>query len=380
MKRLVLLGGGPTHVEVIRRLGVARPPDTHIVLISADRYTMYSGMLPGFVAGHYHFDDCHIDLQALCQAAHVEFRVSRAQDLDLRTRRVQCSDGAVVAYDLLSINIGATPQADSIAGALEHALPVKPLLRFLESWQEIRRAARAVNTPMTIAMVGAGAGGVELVLALHHRLCVDRDAGARLGFHLLTDAPSILPDHSPRVRRKFERILFERRIAVHVQSRVTRIEAGMLHREHGAPIAVHQTVLATTASAPRWIAASGLRTDARGFVLVSRALHSLSHSDVFSAGDIASLHDGVLPKSGVYAVRQGPPLTENLRRALAGRPLVAYVPQKAALALISTGGQHAVASWRSLAFEGQWVWRWKDRIDRRFVARYRAQTAVKTAS
>jgi len=380
MKRLVLLGGGHTHVEVIRRFGMAPPADTHILLISADRYTMYSGMLPGFVAGHYQFDDCHIDLEALCQTAHVEFRVSRAQDLDLRTRRVQCSDGTVVAYDVLSINIGATPQADSIAGALEHALPVKPLWRFLESWEEIRRAARAVNRPMTIAMVGGGAGGVELLLALHCRLCADCDAGARPAFHLLTDAPSILPDHSPRVRRKFERIFFERHVAVHVRSRVTRIEACMLHREHGAPIRVDHTVLATTASAPRWIATSGLRTDARGFVLVSKALQSLSHSDVFSAGDIANLHDGVLPKSGVYAVRQGPPLTENLRRALSGRPLIAYAPQKAALALISTGGRYAVASWRSLAFEGEWIWRWKDRIDRRFVATYRAKAATKTTS
>jgi selenide,water dikinase len=176
---------------------------------------------------------------------------------------VQCSDGAVVAYDLLSVNIGATPQADSIAGAFEHALPVKPLLPFLASWKEIRRAARAGNKPMTIAVVGAGAGGVELALALHYRLCADRE-GARPTLHLLTDAPSILSDHSPRVRRKFERILFERNVAVHVRSRVTRMEPGMLHREHGVPLAVDHTVIATTASAPRWIAASGLRTDARG--------------------------------------------------------------------------------------------------------------------
>lgn len=380
MKRLVLLGGGHSHVEVIRRLGMAPPPDTRIVLVSTGRYTPYSGMLPGYAAGHYGFHDCHIDLLPLCRLARVEFRTTEARGIDPIARRVLCSDGAAIAYDILSIDIGATPGAESMPGAPEHALPVKPVSEFVRAWNRIQSAARRGDGPLNIAVVGAGAGGVELVLALRYRLHAALDAGARPpAFHLLADTATILPDHSPWVRRKFERILRDRNITVHVNSRVVRIEAGMLHREQGAPVAVDHTVLATTASAPRWLAASGLGTDARGFVMVNEALQSLSHPAVFAAGDVASMHRYRLPKSGVYAVRQGPALAENLRRALAGQPLVTYAPQQAALALISAGDRYAVASWRSIALEGKWVWRWKDRIDRRFVARYRMDVGSELA-
>ncbi len=381
MKRLALLGGGHSHVEVIRRFGMSPPRAARMLLVSPERYTVYSGMLPGFVAGHYDFRDCHIDLERLCRAAHVEFRRARALDLDLVARRVQCSDGAAVDYDVLSINVGATPQAASISGAIEHALPVKPSSEFVRAWQVIHDTARRRKSPLSFAVIGAGAGGVELALALQHRLCADYGGGApRPAFHLLSDTATILPDHSRRVQEKFKRILLERNVAVHVESRVTQIDAGILRRQHGAPLAVDHAVLATTSSAPRWLAASGLRTDARGFVLVNEALQSLSHPEVFAAGDVASMHGHALPKSGVYAVRQGPPLAANLRHALAGESLVIYSPQKTALALISAGDRYAVAAWRDIALEGKWVWRWKDRIDRRFVATYRVEDAAKGAS
>ena len=380
MKRLVLLGGGHSHVEVIRRFGMAPPHATHVVLVSAERYTVYSGMLPGFIAGHYTFGDCHIDLERLCRAARIEFHKARAQDLDPGARRVQCSDGTAIDYDLLSLNIGAIPHAASISGAPEHALPVRPLSEFVRAWELIRDTVRRKNRPLSFAVIGAGAGGVELALALQHRLCADHSGGApRPALHLLTDTASILPDHSRRVQRKFERILLERNVTVHAASKITRIDAGMLRRQQGAPLAIDHAVLATTASAPRWLAASGLRTDARGFVLVNEALQSLSHPEVFAAGDVASMHGHALPKSGAYAVRQGPPLAANLRRALAAQSLVRYSPQKTALALISAGDQYAVAAWRDVAFEGKWVWRWKDRIDRRFVAAYRVADPAKDA-
>lgn len=373
MKRLILLGGGHSHVEVVRRFGLSRPRDAGVILISAERQTVYSGMLPGYIAGHYSFSDCHIELDALCRAANVAFRIARADHIDPVARRVRLEDGGVLDYDLLSINSGATPETESIPGALEYGVPVKPLTRFVRAWTAIEAAARAGN-PLTAAVVGAGAGGVELVLAMHQRFSrMAEDGRPRATLHLLTDAATILPDHSPAVRHKLDRILSARGIQVHTRSRATALEGAMLHRENGAPLRVEHVLITTGVRGPRWLAGTGLKIDARGFILIDAALRSLSHPEVFAAGDVASLEGRALPKSGVYAVRAGPVLAENLRRALETKPLAAYVPQKNALALISAGDRYAVASWRGLVLEGRWVWRWKDRIDRRFIARYRIE-------
>lgn len=371
MKRLVLLGGGHSHVEVIRRFAASPPEETRVVLVSTEPQMVYSGMLPGFVAGHYSFSDCHIELGPLCRAARVEFRRASAVDIDPAARVVRCSDGAHLHYDVLSVNIGATPQRDAISGARDLSVPVKPLTRFVASWHGIAEDVRSSNAPFALAIVGAGAGGVELALAMQHALCPVHKRDHRIALHLLTDMPTILPDHAAPVRRKLERILRERGIYVHTGDRVTSIRPGLLQREHGAPLPVRHALLTTNAAAPAWLAHTGLNTDDRGFILVNEALQSHSHPQVFAAGDVASIEPHALPKSGVYAVRQGPPLAENLRRALASRPLVAYSPQRSTLALISTGNRYAVASWRGLALEGKWVWRWKDRIDRRFIAKYR---------
>jgi len=134
------------------------------------------------------------------------------------------------------------------------------------------------------------------------------------------------------------------------------------------------------ASAPPWIAASGIETDGAGFIAVNALLQSVSHPDIFAAGDVASMTGLRIPKSGVYAVRQGPPLAANLRQALASMSLIPYVPQPTALALISAGDKYAVASYGRIAFEGAWVWRWKDFIDRRFMNRYHIATPAKQQS
>ena len=371
MKRLLLLGGGHSHVEVIRRLGLHPPRDTRIILVSPDRYTPYSGMLPGFVAGHYDFHACHIDLERLCETAGVEFRQCHALGADPAANRVDCSDSRALDYDLLSINIGSTPAVQDIPGALDYAIRVKPVSAFITAWDSILGAEKASGTPLRIAVVGGGAGGVELALAMHFRMLARNRAA---GIHLFTDTSTILPSHPPEVRRIFERVLGNRGIAVHPHSKIVKVERGVLFRESGGPFHAEHIAWATAASAPGWIVASGIKTDERGFVVVNDALQSLSHPRIFAAGDIAGMANHPRPKSGVYAVRQGPPLAENLQRALSGKPLIAYTPQKIALALISTGDKYAVAAYGRLVLEGGWVWRWKDYIDRRFMAAYRADS------
>jgi selenide,water dikinase len=365
MKHVVLVGGGHSHVEVLRRFAAHPWPGVELTLISPDRYTAYSGMLPGLVAGHYTFAECHIDLSALAAKAGARFVTERAIGLDLYDRRVRCESEDALFYDLLALDIGSTPPLDEIAGARAHGLPVKPVDRFLEGWERIRTARRA--HPLRLLVVGGGAGGVEVALAMQHRLHADRLA-AHLG--IVSDTDAILPGHAAGVRKRMERVLTARGVAVRLRSRVVAVEDGSARLQDGGTIAADVVVWATGACPPGWLRESGLAMDERGFVLVNERLQSLSHPDVFASGDVATMAGHPRPKSGVYAVRQGPPLADNLRRAVTGETLEPYLPQPIALALISTGDKYAIASWGALAWSGAWVWRWKDRIDRRFMRRY----------
>jgi selenide,water dikinase len=373
MKQLVLLGGGHSHIEVLRRLGYGRPAATRVTLVNPGPHAIYSGMLPGLIAGHYALDDCRIDLARLCRFAGAECLIASAIALDPAQRRVKLSGGKTLEYDVLSLDIGSVPEVHAIPGAAEYTISVRPAAQFLKSWNAICAAVIASHHVPAIAVVGGGAGGVELALAMRHRLAAALRGSSRVpDIHLVTDSATVLPHHPRRVRRILTAVLRRHGITAHTGSRVAAVTRSTLHRESDAPLRATFIIWAISAGAPPWIAESGLASDRGGFIAVNDALQSVSHPDVFAAGDIASMLNHATPKSGVYAVRHGPPLAENLLAALTGRPLAVHLPQRRALALISSGGRHAVASWGPFTFSGNWVWRWKDRIDRRFVAKYRA--------
>lgn len=365
MKRLILVGGGHSHVEVLRRFALAPPTGVELTLLSPGRFTPYSGMLPGLIAGHYSPGEMHIDLTRLSAAARARLVSDRAVGLELGAKRVRCAGGETLAYDLISLDIGSAPPMSGTEASVQRAIPVKPVERLLAAWGAIQ--SEATTREVQIVVIGGGAGGVELTLAMEYRL---RALGALARLLIVTDSDSLLSGHAGGVRRRLERVLRERGVMFLVGSRVAAVEAGSVHLADGNSLSADYVVWATGAAAPSWPRESGLATDAAGFVLVGETLQSRSHPEVFAAGDIATMEPYPRPKSGVYAVRQGPPLAENLRRALGGDRLSAYHPQPIVLALISTGARHAIASWGALAWEGDWVWRWKDRIDRRFVRRY----------
>lgn len=367
--RLLLLGGGHAHVEVIRRLRIATSPHLAVRLVSPNRHTAYSGMLPGAIAGHYAYADYHIDLAALCRSGDIAFSEAAATALDLAARCVRVASGEVHRYDLLSIDIGAASPAGRIPGAGRHALPVRPVGAFLNGWNRAIEAGRTRHVPYRIVIVGGGTAAVELALAMHHRLSVEGN-GAAPQVELIADAPSVPADQPPGVRRLLGKVLAARGIMVHSGSRATCIAPGLVHHAKGV-VAADLIVLATGPAPHGWLAASGLALDREGYIAVTPALQSASHPAVFAAGDTASMIGHPRPKSGVYAVREGPILATNLLRAASGTPLLHYRPQNRALALIGTGNHHAVGSWHGVGFAGKWVWHWKQCIDRRFVARYR---------
>lgn len=367
-RHLLLIGGGHSHVEVIRRWGLAPEPGVNVTLISPDRHTPYSGMLPGYIAGHYGFDECHIDLDAVCAQAGVTRIGASAGEIDFTARLARCGQAPDQPFDVLSIDTGSTPALTAVPGAERYGIAVKPVAQFLEHWTQLRETTQTAPRPLHVVVVGAGAAGVEVILAMKHRIAAD---SGRAVFTLIGDGPTILGVHPRGVQQRFMTILRNQQITVRLDTAVERVSPGTLCLRSGEKLAFDEVVWVTGAAAPAWPRASGLQTDAAGFIAVDRHLQSLSHPGVFAAGDIASMVDAPRPKSGVYAVRQGPPLAENLRRALRGETLLDYHPQARALALISAGDRYAVASYGPFALSGAWVWRWKNRIDTAFMQRYR---------
>jgi len=378
VKDVVLVGAGHSHVTVLRRFGMDPIPGVRFTLISRELHTPYSGMLPGLIAGHYGFDDAHIDTGPLARFAGARLYQDEVVALDLAGRRVICRDRPPVPYDLLSLNIGSTPNTGSVPGASEHAIPVKPIDGFLGRFEALKARVLARKGRTRLALVGAGAGGVELLLSVEHRLRreVTRagfDAAA-LSFALVSDVAEILPSFPAAFRARFQRILAARGIAVFSGVPVTRVEPGRLLLDGHAPVEVDEILWTTQAAPAQWLAKSGLPLDARGFLAVDDTLRAAV--DVFAAGDTIAFATRDLPKSGVYAVRAGPVLADNIRRTLTGRPLRRFRPQGEALYLVSTGDRYAVGTRNGLVVEGAWVWRWKDWIDRRFMRRFNELPAM----
>ena len=377
LRDIVLIGGGHSHVGVLKSFGMKPIPGVRLTLICTDMHTPYSGMLPGYVAGHYDYDAVHIDLSRLAAFAGARLYRDEVVGIDRTNQKVICKSRPAVPYDQLSINIGSTPQLQGVPGAAEHVVAVKPIRNFNDRWLQLLERVRT-NTAhagkTTIAVVGAGAGGVELLLAMQFRL---RNELTQLGrnpdeltFHLLTSSDTILPTHNAGVRSRFDTVLAQRGVQVHLHAEVTQVRAGVLTTATGLEVQADEIMWVTRAGGAPWLKQTGLQLDAEGFIEVKDTLQTITDPLIFAAGDIASMVNFKLEKAGVFAVRQGKPLTENLRRAVGGVALEAYRPQTSWLALISTGDKYAVASRGWLGFAGAWVWQWKDWIDQRFMRKF----------
>lgn len=374
IKDVVLVGAGHAHVTVLRKFGMKPIPGVRFTLITREVHTPYSGMLPGFIAGHYSFDEAHIDTGPLARFAQARLFQDEVTGIDRVNRRVMCKHRPPVAYDLLSLNPGSTPNTASVPGASEHAIPVKPIDGFIARFESLVARARARNGKSRIALVGAGAGGVELLLSVERRLRreiasagFDTDG---LSFVLVSESARILPNFPERFRKRFESIFAARGISIVTDARVVRVEAGRLVLGENAPVDADEILWTTQAAPAGWLKTSGLPLDERGFLKVECDLRVEGQDAIFAAGDTISFSERDLPKSGVYAVRAGPVLAGNVRNALTGRKLRPFRPQGQALYLVSSGERYAVGTRNGIVVQGSWVWRWKDWIDRRFMDRF----------
>ena len=373
LRDLVLVGGGHAHVGVVRQFAMRPEPGVRLTLISRSSITPYSGMLPGYIAGHYRWDEVHIDLDRLCRFAKATLIRAEVIGIDRATQQLLLADRPPISYDLLSLNLGSTPRNDQVPGAADYAVGVKPIDGLNRRWLSLLERVSVHPGRASIAIVGAGAAGVELAFAIRERV------GARLrelgrpndSPHLVLYGANdqVLPTHAASVRRRVVPLLARREIALRTGAPVTAVERGRLQWQ-GQWHAHDEIIWVTQAGGAPWLRDSGLALDAQGFIKVDASLQTLTDTRIFAAGDIASLPDRKLEKAGVFAVRMGRPLADNLRRVLRGEPLKAYRPQRHWLALIATGDRYAVASRGPIGFSGKWVWHWKDWIDRRFMRRF----------
>ena len=368
----MLVGGGHSHVQVLRRRMMRANEGGHlaVTLIAREVHTPYSGMLPSHIAGFYESEEMHIDLSKLCRAADARLVVDEVVALDLKSQRVSTHAHPDIGFDLLSLNSGAVPGIEGVEidGPVT---PVKPIGQFLAAWQEVcamLELSLLSGESRGLAVVGAGAGGVELVLAIAKRF--DKTAFKRLKLLLVEAGNTILPGHNRRVTRWAEAQLAAANVTILKGFQVAKITSEGLVSASGAQIEVDHTLWTTGVSAAPYPQDSGLSLDSEGFVRVNKHLQSLSHESVFAAGDMVDLASQPRPKSGVYAVRQGPILAENLHRFSLGLPLKIYRAQKSALAMLGNGRGSAVASRGQMFAAGRAVFKLKSVIDRRFMARF----------
>tara|TARA_E500000331_G_scaffold358643_1_gene428315 strand:- start:39711 stop:40847 length:1137 start_codon:yes stop_codon:yes gene_type:complete len=370
MKTIILIGGGHSHLEAIYRLGEGSLlNDCKLILISSETHTSYSGMIPGLISGHYTFEECHIDLQRLCNKYNCSF-IQQSVSKILPTEQKILTESETYHYDLASINTGSIPNCTSATGIKEWAIPMKPLIGLAHKIEEFLAdvGQSPKHTKHKISIVGGGAAGIEIALALQYQ--ANGKGYNNLEYSLITAGNDILDTHSLAVRRKFHRILHQRGITTYYNATVNEVNKDSIKIESKRIIPSDFTILATGAAPTRWPTLSELPTTANGYITTDRFLQVKNISNLFAVGDVASIEGLTYPKSGVYAIKQAHVLATNINNKLRGMPLQAYRPQKNSLALISTGDKNAVASKNILCASGQLIWKWKNHIDQRFVKKF----------
>ncbi len=362
LRDVVLVGGGHAHALVARMWGMDPLPGARLTIINPAPAAPYTGMLPGLIAGHYRRDEIMIDLIRLGSFAGARVILDRAVGIDPAARLIHLQDRPPLRYDVASIDVGIGSGLSEVPGYAEHGVAAKPLGDYARRWEAF--VALSLPAPRVV-IVGAGLGGVELALASAHRL---RAAGATPAVTLLERGPRALPHVGEAARRSLLAELDRAGVLLLTAAEPAVIEDGAVVLQDGRRIGSDFTLSAAGSRPQGWLADTGLTLD-DGFLRITPRLQT-SDPAIFAAGDCVHMPFAPRPKAGVFAVRAAPILLHNLRAALAGGPMRRFRPQRDYLKLVSLGDRRAVADKFGLRTGGAWLWRLKDDIDRRFMAKF----------
>lgn len=365
-RRLILIGGGHAHLSVLHALA-SNPLDIEVVLVTPGTSQIYSGMAPGWVAGQYSLQDCQIDLLPLAQAASAKLVTHHATGVDANRRRVYLSDGTHMDYDFLSLDVGSVSNLMPLGALKERLLALKPIGGFVERWPEILAMGKARHD-FHLAVIGGGAAGVEIAFAAQHVFSTHAP-GATVT--LIASEKGIMHGHAAGVAKRVRNLLRLRGIVLHETYAVGDEQGVVLG--NGQHLPADRVIAATGSSSPAWLQSSHLALNEHGYISVDATHRSLSHHNVFAAGDVCARSDTDMARSGVHAVFAGPVLAHNLLASIRGGDFIRYTPRKRSLYLLATGPRYAIASWGAFSAEGAWVWYWKNWIDRRFMNKHKSK-------
>jgi selenide,water dikinase len=384
-KHLVLVGGGHSHALVMKEFIRQPVPGLTITLVSPHKFTPYSGMLPGLISGHYQHREIHIDLEALSRQCNAQFKIARAEALQPVNQQLILNTGETLNYDLISFDTGATPDL-SPPGSEQYSTPVKPIDQFYQQWQtqltklqvsglessELQRHGMNTphfqNHPIIISIVGSGAAGIELALAMRHKL--KHDGAANIRVQIISRSDHILVGYPRKMQRYFEHTLNRHQIDVKYAFDVAEVTENTLISTSGQTIPSHLTFWCTQVRGADWLKNTGLTLSESGFIRVRPTLQTEGYDNIYAVGDVAHFIQHPLPKAGVYAVRMANTLNHNLRAAFSNLPLQEYRPQQDFLSLLACGEKVAAGCKFGLTFHGRWVWKLKDWIDRSFMQQF----------
>lgn len=360
MKIVVLVGGGHAHLHALAQFAKKPREDVQLVLISPAVHQYYSGMFSGFTEDVYGVDEIRIDLNQLAEKIGAAFYQDTICAIDQESRTLTGQHGEIYPYDAVSFDIGSL--TDSPEALKKHILPIKPNYHFPDQLMQFRKSAKPV-------IIGGGASGVELAFSAH---------AWRMRRHFPTDvllfsSGELLSAQGAAASRKIEAIARKKSLPFFTNVKIVDIDETSVIASNGASYPKSDVLWLTGPKSPAVFEHSGMPVDRSGFLAVRATLQSTRFPEVFGAGDCVSIDRYPdLAKNGVYAVRQGPVLWENLLNFLDGNPLSAFVPQKRYVAILSTGGGEAFLTYGQWSTHGKLPWKLKQYIDKKFMKSYQA--------